>query len=142
MGHWREEALEEITNLKPYWVDKHDWRPDQVVSDEVLDLFVRMRSGLLGGREFLLRLRYLSDWQTAGRRETFVNPAERTQEGTGFWPPHDSVRGVLPQHQPPAICLKGVWGYHSVLHPAERPDGTTLLGFLLELQGVLDEASA
>jgi len=46
---------------------------------------------------------------------------------------------VLPQHNPPAMCLMGVWGYHSVLHASERPDGTTLIGFLLELQGVLDE---
>ena len=139
MEAWREEAVEEITNLKPYWVRKHSWKPEHVAGDEAIDLFVRMRSGRLGGREFLLRLRYLLDWQVAGRRETFVNPEDRSEDGTEFWPPHESVRGVNPQHQPPAICLKGCWGYHSVLHAAERPDGTTLLGFLVELQGVLDE---
>ena len=36
-------------------------------------------------------------------------------------------------------CLRGAWGYHSVLH-ADRPMGdSTLLAFLLELQKVLDE---
>jgi hypothetical protein len=139
MEAWREEALTEIKGLKPYWTAKHDWHPQHVASDETIDLYVRLQSRRLEGRVFLLRLRYLSDWQAAGRRETFVNPKECTQEGIEFWPPHDTVRGVLPQHQPPAICLKGVWGYHSVLHKSERPDGTTLLGFLLELQGVLDE---
>src|SRR5947207_2843764 len=133
MADWRKEALEEITNLKPYWVAKHGWQPEHVVTDETIDLFVRMRSRRLDGREFLLRLRYLSDWQTVGRLETFVNPEDRAEEGTEFWP--QSVRGVNPQHQPqppngpivPCICLKGVWGYHSVLHVGERPDGTTLL---------------
>lgn len=141
MGDWREEALEEITNLKPYWVAKYDWRPEQEISDDAIDLFVRMRSRRLDGREFLLRLRYLPGWESAGRREMFVNPTDRTQEGTEFWPPHGSVRSINPQNQPPAICLKGVWGYHSVLHSGERMDGATLLGFLVELQRVLDEVN-
>jgi hypothetical protein len=136
---WREEACKEIEGLKAYWVAKHDWQPEHVASDEGIDLYARFQSRRLDGRVLLLRLRYLADWKVAGRRETFVNSADRAQEGLEFWPPHDTVRGVLPQNQPPAICLKGVWGYHSVLHAGERPDGTTLLSFLLELQGVLDE---
>lgn len=144
---WRKEALDEIANLKPYWVAKHDWQPEHVVSDDAIDLYVHLVSRRLNGREFLLRLRYLSDWQTAGRRETFVNLEDRSEDGTKFWPPTASVRGVNPEHRPqppngpiiPCICLKGVWGYHSVLHANERPDGTTLVGFLVELQGVLDE---
>jgi hypothetical protein len=145
---WREEAVNEITRLKSYWVDKHGWQLEHVDADEVVDLFVRVHSRRLG-RTFLLRLRYLPDWQTTGRRETFVNPDDRTQEGIEFWPPHGSVRGINPQYQPqpngpviPCICLKGVWGYHSVLHAGERPDGTTLLRFLVELQGVFDEEAA
>jgi hypothetical protein len=139
MEAWREEALEEIDALKPYWVAKHAWQPQHVASDGAIDFYARLQSRRLDGRVFLLRLRYLADWRVAGRRETFVSPDDRTQEGGEFWPPHDTVRGILPQHSPPAICLKGVWGYHSVLHPSERPDGTTLLGFLLELQGVFAE---
>jgi hypothetical protein len=138
MADWRAGALAEIENLKPYWVDKYDWRPDHVVGDDAIDLFIHIRSRRLG-RDFLLRLRYRDDWETAGRRETFVSTDDRTQEGLEFWPPASAVRGVNPQNQPPAICLKGVWGYHSVLHPAERPDGTTLLAFLIELQRVMDE---
>lgn len=142
MEDWREKALDEITGLKPYWVTKHDWQLEHTVSDVAIDLRIRMVSRRLGGRALLLRLRYLSDWQVAGRREAFVNPIEPTQEGVQFWPAPDSVRAILPQNAPPVICLKGVWGYHSVLHSAERPDGTTLIRFLLELQGVLDEVSA
>lgn len=139
MEEWRKEAIEEITHLKPYWAVKHGWQPEYVASDDAVDLFVRMKSRRLDGREFLVRLRYLSDWRVAGRREAFVNSEDRDEDGLVFWPPEGSVRGVNPQHQPPAICLRGCWGYHSVLHAAERPDRTTLLGFLLELQRVFDE---
>jgi hypothetical protein len=141
MPDWRAKALEEIANLKPYWVERYGWRPEHETSDEAIDLFVRMRSRRLGDREFLLRLRYLSDWQSAGRRETFVNPDDRGEDGTTFWPPHSAVRAINPQHQPPAICLKGVWGYHSVLHAGERMDGATLLDFLIALQRVFNEVN-
>jgi hypothetical protein len=36
------------------------------------------------------------------------------------------------------ICLRGVWGYHSVLHTDKSMEGATLLLFLVELQEVLD----
>lgn len=141
MGDWHAEALEEIGNLKPYWVDKYDWRPEHEITEEAIDLFVRMRSRRLDGREFLVRLRYLADWQSAGRRETFLNPEDRSQDGTTFWPPSGAVRAINPQNQPPAICLKGVWGYHSVLHAGERMDGATLLDFLIALQRVFNEVN-
>lgn len=147
MTGWAEEAVAEITSLKPHWVAKHLWNPRHVIhkadgeTGEVsaVDLFVDLQGGRLGDKIYLLRLRYLPDWRQAGRREGFVNPEDPNHEAPEFWPPNGSVRSLNPSHSPPAICLRGVWGYHSVLHTSERPDGTTLLGFLLELQKVIDE---
>jgi hypothetical protein len=140
---WREDARAEIDGLKPHFVSKHGWSPHVVEHEgaDVLDLIVTLRSKRLGGRVLALRLRYQPDWQVAGRREAFVDPDDPSREGPAHWPParDPNVRGVNPEHNPPCICLRGVWGYHSVLH-ADRPMGdTTLLGFLLELQKVLDE---
>jgi len=139
MSGWREAALGEIDDLKPYYVSKYRWSPTVIEHEgaEQLDLIITLCSKRLDGRVLALRLRYLPDWQVAGRREMFINPDDPTREGLAYWP--QGVRGVNPQHNPPCICLRGVWGYHSVLH-TERPMGdTTLLGFLIELQKVLDE---
>jgi hypothetical protein len=140
---WREDARAEIGELKPYFVTKYGWAPRIVEpgGQEILDLHLTLTSKRLAGRVFGLRLRYLPDWQVAGRREEFVNPRETTEEGPAYWPPAEgtSVRGINPRHDPPAICLRGTWGYHSVLH-ADRPMGdSTLLNLLLELQNVFDE---
>jgi hypothetical protein len=148
---WREAALDEIQKLKLRWSERFRWEPCYVEvkgppgegEDEgsivAIDLYIRLRGRRLGERTYLLRLQYLPDWQVAGRREAFLNPDDPTQEGTSFWPPNGTVRGINPANNPPAICLRGAWGYHSVLHPAERPTGTTLNGLLLELQKVVDE---
>ena len=143
---WRTVALADINGLKRHWVEKHGWRPEIADSDEVVDVFVCLSGRRLGEKAYVLRIRYQSDWQTAGRREAFVDPDDHAREGIEFWPPEQTIRGVNPNYRPqvpgpviPCICLRGVWGYHSVLHSTERPDGTTLLGFLLELQEVIDE---
>lgn len=145
MGEWRQEALEEIEGLKPYWIRKHGWDPNVVERDDAVDLLIRLRGRRLGDKVYLLRLRYQEGWQTAGRREAFVNPEDPSQEGREFWPT-EAIRGVLPEHRPdsagpiiPCICLRGVWGYHSLLHANESAAGTSLLTFLIELQGVIDE---
>jgi hypothetical protein len=137
---WREDARAESEGLKPYFVQKYGWAPRSAEPDgqDALDLYVTLTSKRLDGQVFMVRLRYLPDWQVAGRRETFVNPQTADEEGTAHWPPQ-GVPSINPQHDPPVICLRGVWGYHSVLH-ADRPMGdSTLLTFLLELQRVLDE---
>jgi hypothetical protein len=136
---WREDAHAEIDGLKPHFVSKHGWSASVVEPQgaDVLDLIVTLVSRRLGGRVLAVRLRYQPDWQVAGRREAFVDHHDVSREGLEHWP--RGVRGVNPEHNPPCICLRGVWGYHSVLH-ADQPMGdTTLLGFLLELQAVLDE---
>jgi hypothetical protein len=143
--NWREEAIAEIESLKPYWVRKHGWDPSVLQDDDAIDLFVRLKGRRLGSKAYQLRLRYQEDWQTAGRREAFVDPDDRIREGVEFWPP-TGIRGINPEYRPPTggpiipcICLRGVWGYHSLLHANESAEGTSLLGFLLELQQVVDE---
>jgi hypothetical protein len=143
MVGWREVARAEIDGLKSYFVSKHGWSPRVIepADENILDLIVTLRSKRLGGRVLALRLRYQPDWQVAGRREAFVDPDNPSHEGLKYWPPaqNPNVRGINPQHNPPCICLRGAWGYHSVLHADQPMEGTTLLGFLLELQAVLDE---
>jgi len=143
MAEWRDAAREEIAGLKPHFVAKHDWSPHVIEPEgtDVLDLVVTLRSKRLGGRVLALRLRYQPDWRVAGRREAFVDPSDPSRAALEYWPPAcgPNVRGIKTRHNPPCICLRGVWGYHSVLHP-DRPMGdTTLLDLLLELQAVLNE---
>ncbi len=125
---------------KPHFVQKYGWSP--AVHDEVpdrIDLVVRLAGKRLNNRSYALRIRYQQDWEFAGRREAFVHPEDHESEGIDHWPPANAIRGVNPRHSPPCICLRGAFGYHSVLHPSERPSATTLLGLLLELQGVINE---
>ncbi len=141
MEEWREQALAEINGLKPYWVQKHGWQPEVVQGEEMLDLFVALHARRFDGKLFVLRLRYLPDWQVSGRREAFVDADDHSHAGTEFWPPEGG--GINPnyQHQGahvPVICLRGVWGFHSVLHTDRAMDGASLLRLLMELQGVLD----
>lgn len=135
---WRDDAQAEIAGLKPHFVEKHGWAPrvSEADGEEMLDLFVGLRSRRLNDRPFLLRLRYRPDWQVAGLREAFVNPEHPEEEGMEYWP--RGLVAIKVDHSPPCICLRGAWGYHSVLH-TDRPMGdSTLLTFLLELQTVLD----
>lgn len=136
---WREDALSEIENLKPYWVSKYAWSPDVINynDEDVLDLLVTLHSQRVAGRRFVLRLRYQPDWQTAGRRESFVNPDDPSVEGVEYWP--SGINAVKPTHNPPCICLRGVWGYHSLLHKERLMGDSTLLSLLLELQTLLDQ---
>src|SRR4051794_890115 len=138
MQEWREAALSEVRGLKPHFVAKHGWNPMIVADanegeDGPVDVLITLRGPRLADQVYALRLRYLEDWQVAGRREAFVDPTDPATEGVVHWPAANTVRGINPQHNPPAICLRGVYGYHSVLHTEQRPDGTTLLCFLLEL---------
>jgi hypothetical protein len=138
---WRKEARAEIAALKPYYVRKHGWQVEIAENEKAVDLFVRLRGRRYPNKEFLLRLHYLPDWQEAGRREAFVDPDDRAHADPEFWPSAESPLNPNYQHNgklTPVICLRGVWGYHSVLHPGEPMDGATLLLFLVELQEVLD----
>lgn len=141
---WREAALAEATSLKAYHVDKYGWKPEVVeTAAEVIDLFVHLRGRRFPDQQYVLRLRYQPDWQAAGRREAFVDPENRDVAGREFWPPEGN--GLNPNYPwngvvTPVMCLRGVWGFHSVLHtdrPMEKED-PGLLHFLVELQKVMD----
>ncbi len=141
MEEWRERALAEIKGLKPHWVQKHGWEPEVAQREGMIDLFVTLRARRLDGKLFVVRLRYLPDWQVSGRREAFVDPDDHGHAGAEFWPPEGG--GINPKHdhngvRVSVICLRGVWGYHSVLHSDRPMDGASLIRLLLELQRVLD----
>ena len=144
MADWREEALAEIGALKPYYVAKYGWQPDVVKEEDAVDLFVRFCGRRFPGKEFLLRLRYLPDWREAGRHEAFVDPEDRDHADPKFWPPEGNGLNPNYRREPtapliPCICLRGVWGYHSLLHVDQPMDETaTLQRFLVELQEVMD----
>src|SRR6266545_3555749 len=98
MGDWRAEAYAEIAALKRYYVDKYGWQPDVVESQEAVDLFVRLQGRRFPDKEYVLRLRYLPDWQGAGRREAFVDPDDRDHTDSKFWPPEGN--GLNPNYRP------------------------------------------
>jgi hypothetical protein len=142
--NWKEAAAADVASLKPRFAEKYKWRPEVHIEDDRVDLDIRLTGKRVGGKEYVLRLRYLSDWEKVGRREDFVNPERSDESGRRFWPPKETVRGVNPEYQhngvvTPSICIKGVFGYHSVLHSAEPPDGTTLTWFLVHLQAAFNE---
>lgn len=138
---WRAAAISEIEALKPKYVERHGWEPRIVESQEAVDLFVRLQGARLPEQAFLLRVRYLPDWRVAGRREAFVDPDDPEITGAAFWPQNGS--GINPNYvhngvPTPAICLRGFWGYHSVLHTDKPMEGGDLLRSLVELQTILD----
>jgi hypothetical protein len=142
VGDWRADALAEIAALKAYYVETYGWQPEVVETEEAVDLFVRLRGRRFPDKEYLLRLRYRPDWKTASRREAFVDPADRDYADPKFWPPEGN--GLNPNYAhngrpTPVICLRGVWGFHSVLH-TDQPmnESATLQHFLVELQRVMD----
>ncbi len=141
--NWREAARAEATSLKPFYLKKYGWNPHLVDdADDVLDLFVHLNGRRFPDKSYILRLRYQSDWQEAGRRESFVDP-KMVEAGPEFWPPEGAPLNPNYMHNgvlTPVICLRGVFGFHSVLH-TDRPmeiDDTSLLRFMVELQKVMD----
>jgi len=141
---WKEAATEDVASLKSRFANKYKWQPEVQSDDGRLDLYIRLTGKRLNGKQYLLRLRYLPDWEKVGRREDFVNPEQPEEFGRRFWPPNGAVRGINPDYDrngviTPSICIKGVFGYHSVLHAAEPPDGTSLTWFLVHLQAAINE---
>ena len=145
MLDWESAARAEVAALKPHFVAKHGWNPrwaDERGADAI-DLLVSMAGRRFPGQAYLLRLRYQPDWREAGRREAFVDPLHPGVASTRHWPPEGN--GINPNYVHantplPVICLRGVFGYHSVLHPdrpMEHGPGSLLL-FLVELQQVMD----
>lgn len=141
MDAWRDSTLAEIGELKPRLVHRHGWNPQVIEHDDSIDLFVHLRGTRTPEMAYVLRLRYLADWQIAGRREAFVDPDHPDIAGSEFWPPEGDGLNPNYMHQnliTPVICLRGTWGFHSVLHTDRPMDGTPLLILLVELQSILN----
>jgi hypothetical protein len=141
VSDWREKALHEIGSIKPFWIAKYGWNPSFTDCDDHIDLYVRFARRSSGtecqaASEFVLRLRYQSDFETAGRREAFVNPKNLEEEGTQFWP--EGARGVNPKQAPATICLEGTWGFHSHHHRDRDGRVARLNRLLLELEQCLN----
>jgi hypothetical protein len=131
---WRDRARAEIRSLKEFWIRKHGWSPlvrngEAEALEGPIDLYVHL---IRNRRSFVLKLRYEQDFETAGRREAFVNPEDLDVTGIEFWP-HD-VNAIKAGHTPPAICLEGTWGFHSALHKERDGRLANLNKLLLELQ--------
>jgi hypothetical protein len=135
---WRERARKEIEGIKPYWNEQYGWDPHLEDGLDAIDLFVRFSEAQPSGatpRTYLLRLRYQSDFETAGRREAFVNPDKRTEEAPGFWP--SSGGGVFRSNES-QICLEGTFGFHSHLHRERDGRVANLNRLLMEIQKILN----
>jgi hypothetical protein len=139
---WQDRAQAEIRGIKPVWAAKYGWKPKVQAREDAIDLYVSFARRPSGPpsteppQRFVLRLRYESGFETAGRREAFVNPGDPDEEGRQFWP--TGVSGILPEHNPPAICLEGTWGFHSVLHRERDGRRATLNRLLMEIQECLN----
>jgi len=140
---WREKALAEIGSIKVSWANRYSWTPEVRVAEQGIDLFVHFTwrranppDGEPPEKTVVLRLRYQDDFETAGRREAFVNPEDYTDAGPGHWPV--GVSGFNPTNSPPAICLEGTWGFHSSLHRDRDGRKANLNKLLLEIQRCLN----
>jgi hypothetical protein len=136
---WRERAREEIGSIKPSWAARYGWDPQVREEEDRIDVYVRVRRTHPGGDRHdrhILRLRYQEDFETAGRREAFVNPDNPAEEGRQFWP--DGVTGFNSQNNPPMICIEGTWGFHSVLHRERDGRAANLNRLLLAIQRSLN----
>lgn len=129
---WRKAARSEVAAIKERWADKYGWAPAVEETDGRLDLYVTLRREQAPDREYMLRLRYEADFQTAGRREQFVDPQNRADAGKPYWP--QGVRGFKPNRNPPAICLEGTFGFHSDLHRDRDGRRANINKLLLEVQ--------
>lgn len=141
MSDWRDTARQEIRSIKPFWAEKYGWAPTSVEHEDHIDLFVRFaypRRPPQGqtSRDVVLRLRYQSDYETAGRRETFVNPKNLDEECLELWP--TGIRGINPDQKPPNICLEGTWGFHSHHHRDRDGRVARLNRLLMELEQCLN----
>lgn len=133
---WREAALAELASIKPQWSSRYGWSPIVVEADEHIDLLVHFSSDgeSTGQKKFVLRLRYRADYETAGRLESFLDPNGLNASGREFWPEGEAFKA---DHHPPAVCLEGTYGFHSVLHRDRDGRRAQLNKLLMEIQRCL-----
>lgn len=137
MSHeWRDSAITEARSVKKLWAIRYEWDPIVIENDDWIDLFIQFRIKGNPERIHILRLRYEMDFETAGRREAFVNPENHEEAHLQYWP--TGVGVIKNTHNPPAICLWGTWGFHSVLHKDEDGRKANLNILLIEIQQCLN----
>lgn len=134
---WREEALAEIDSIRSIWKERFGWRPEIRKHEDHIDLYVHFSREQTENDTYVLRLRYLPDFKTAGRAEAFVNPDDFKDEGTEFWPTGSNA--FKPNRDSPAICLEGTRGFHTDLHRDRDARKASLNKLLLEIQRCLDQ---
>ncbi len=134
---WQARAHAEIASIKAMWAEKYGWSPEVVDAETIVDLLVHFRRRHPGSEPatFLLRLRYESDFETAGRREMFVNPNNPNEEGPEWWPKNVSAFKI---EVPPRICLEGTYGFHSHLHRDRDGRRANLNRLLMEIERCLN----
>lgn len=136
-SEWRERARVEIGTMKEFWTRKYEWCPAVEEGDDYVTLFLTLRRKKDPDHTYVLRLRYEKDFETAGRREAFVDPGNWDRQGSEFWP--TDVRGFQPNRNPPSICLEGTYGFHSDLHTDRDGRIANLNRLLLEIQLCMNE---
>lgn len=137
---WCARVRTEIRGISTFWVEKYGWNPHVAEEEAHIDLFVTFtrrisrpdRPSQQEVKTYVLRLRYQSDFETAGRRENFVNGENFDEEGILFWPA--GVAGINPTHNPPTICLEGTFGFHSIHHKDRDGRVASLNRLLIEIQ--------
>lgn len=129
-------ARAEVRGIKRFWADKYGWAHLAEEGDDYLHLFITFRRVKEPDRTYVLRLRYEKDFETAGRRETFVDPGDRGRDGKDFWP---SGQAFKVDQSPPAICLEGTYGFHSQLHKDRDGRAANLNRLLMEIQQCMDK---
>jgi hypothetical protein len=132
---WREKVFAEIRSIKSHWTARLGWTPQLEEADEQIDLYVRFMIRK-SERLVVLRLRYEKDFETAGRREAFVDAETLEKDGPECWP--TGVSGFNPTQNPRTICLEGTWGFHSYHHRDRDGRRANLNKLLMEMQKCLN----
>lgn len=134
---WRRQVRSEIARINRKWSQRYGWTPVlKEGGDDHLDLYVTFSRKQEPDKVYVLRLRYLEDFRTAGRREDFVDPQDWCNAGKTHWP--NGVRGFKLNRTPPGICLEGTYGFHSDLHKDRDGRKANLNRLLMEIQRCLN----
>lgn len=134
---WRESALNEIASVKPRFIERNEWDLTIRQEQNTVTLLVKMRHKRHKDRVRVLKLTYGPGFPRERPRESFVDPSNYDNEGLEFWI-DDRDHAFKRNHNPPAICLEGTWGFHSVLHKDRDPLRASLNKLLLEVQQCFD----
>ena len=113
--------------------------PAVTETDAAVDLVVTLAGRRLRDRAYALRLRY-QPRSPAAARHSSIPATARATAGVRHLATRQAIRGITRRTRRRAsACQASTATTLRWTQANERPDGTTLLGFLLELPGVIDE---